>query len=196
MTLRIERVTGRAIERHLDALAALRIAVFREFPYLYEGSLEYEQRYLARYAHSDAAVIVLALDDERVVGASTAMPLVDHSDDAVPPLVRAGYDPATVYYFGESVLDPAYRGRGLGVAFFEQREQRARELGFRTAAFCAVERPADHPRRPANYRPHDRLWTRRGFVRRAEITTTFSWRDLDEAADSPKQMVFWIKELE
>ncbi|HEU4730045.1 MAG TPA: GNAT family N-acetyltransferase [Kofleriaceae bacterium] len=191
----IERVQGEAIERHLPALAALRIAVFREFPYLYAGTLDYERGYLAHYAASPAALVVLARDGERVVGAATAMPLVAHSDDVVPPLAAAGYDPARVCYFGESVLERAYRGRGLGSAFFVERDAHARAHGFATAAFCAVVRPADHPRRPAGYRPLDPLWARHGFVRRPDITTTFSWRDLDDTAESAKPMVFWIKEL-
>jgi GNAT superfamily N-acetyltransferase len=169
--------------------------VFREYPYLYLGDQEYEQKYLATYAVTDAGLVVLALDGDRVVGASTALPLAQHSDDVVPPLERAGYPAASVYYFGESVLEPAYRGRGLGRAFFEHREQRARALGFRTAAFCAVDRPADHPRRPADYRGHDALWASCGFQRRPDITATFSWRDLDDAGETAKQMTFWLKAL-
>jgi GNAT superfamily N-acetyltransferase len=193
--VRIERATGAAIMHYFDALAALRIGVFREYPYLYDGSLAYERDYLASYAGSPASLAVIACDGDRVVGASTAMPLTLHSDDVVPPLVRAGFDPATVYYFGESVLEPAYRGRGLGSRFFEERERRARELGFATATFCAVERPSDHPRRPPGYQPPGALWRRHGFERRPDIVGTFTWRDLGDAEETAKPMVFWIKPL-
>lgn len=195
MSVVVERVQGAAVERHLPALAELRISVFREFPYLYVGSLDYERQYLAHYAASPDALIVLARDGERVVGAATAMPLITHSDDVVPPLVAAAYDPRRVFYFGESVLDRAYRGRGLGHAFFEEREAHARSHGFTTAAFCAVVRPEDHLRRPEGYRPLDGLWIRHGFVRRPDITTLFSWRDLDDTEETPKLMEFWTKEL-
>ena len=188
-------MTGRAIEAHLGALAHLRISVFQEYPYLYLGDLEYEQRYLATYAATDAALVVLALEGDRVVGASTALPLAQHSDDVVPPLERAGYPASSVYYFGESVLERAYRGRGLGRTFFEHRERRARELGFRVASFCAVDRPPDHPRRPADYRGHDALWASCGFQRRPDVVARFAWRDLDEPAETEKPMTFWIKEL-
>ena len=194
-TIRIERATGAEIERYLDALAALRTGVFREYPYLYDGSPAYEHEYLASYAGSPDSLFVVACDGDRVVGASTALPLTQHSDDVVPPLVRAGFDPASVYYFGESVLEPAYRGRGLGSRFFEERERRARELGFAVATFCAVERPADHPQRPASYRPPGALWRRHGFERRPDIVGTFSWRDLGETEETAKPMVFWIKPL-
>ena len=179
----------------LAAVAALRITVFREFPYLYEGSLAYEEKYLASYTASPQHVVVVARDGDTVIGAATAMPLTAHTDDVAPPLAAAGYDPARVYYFGESVLLPAYRGRGLGNAFFDHREAAARRFGFTTATFCAVARPADHPARPAGYIPHDAFWTKRGFTRRDELRTTFSWLDVGDAHDTAKEMVFWTKEL-
>jgi len=195
VTVRIELATGAAIAPYLDAVAALRLTVFRDYPYLYEGSADYEHRYLASYASSPASLVVVVLDGSRAVGASTAMPLAGHSDAVVPPLARAGFAPGSVYYFGESVLEPAYRGRGLGARFFEARERRARELGFTTAAFCAVDRPPDHPRRPADYQPPGALWRRHGFVRRPDIVGDFAWRDLGDAGETAKPMVFWIKEL-
>jgi GNAT superfamily N-acetyltransferase len=195
VTVRIERATGAAIVPYLEDLAALRIAVFREYPYLYEGSADYERRYLASYASSPESLVVVALDGSRVVGASTAMPAVQHSDAVAPPLARAGFAPDAVYYFGESVLEPAYRGRGLGARFFEERERRARELGFGVAAFCAVDRPPDHPRRPRDYQPPGALWRRHGFARRPDIVCDFAWCDLGDAEDTAKPMVFWIKEL-
>jgi GNAT superfamily N-acetyltransferase len=195
MTLRIELATGAAIAPYLDAVAALRRAVFRDYPYLYDGSAEYEREYLASYASSPASLVVIALDGDRAVGASTAMPAVGHSDAIAPPLARAGFAPDSVFYFGESVLEPAYRGRGLGARFFDERERRARELGFATAAFCAVDRPPDHPRRPRDYRAPGALWRRHGFVRRPDIVCDFEWRDLGDADETAKPMVFWIKEL-
>lgn len=195
MTIRIELATGAAITPYLGALAALRISVFREYPYLYEGSADYERDYLASYARSPASLVVLALDGNRAVGASTALPLVQHSDAVVPPLVRAGFAPGSVYYFGESVLEPAYRGRGLGSRFFDERERRARELGFAVATFCAVDRPPDHPRAPRDYQPPGALWRRHGFVRRSDIVGNFEWRDLGDSGETIKPMVFWIKEL-
>jgi GNAT superfamily N-acetyltransferase len=194
--IEITCVTGAAITPHLDALAALRMRVFREYPYLYDGSIEYEHHYLASYARSPASLVVLALEGDRVIGASTALPLTLHSDDVVPPLVRAGFDPARVYYFGESVLDPAYRGHGIGGRFFAAREAQARAQGFAVAAFCAVDRPADHPRRPADYQPPGALWRRHGFVRRPDIVGEMAWRDLGDADETAKPMVFWIKHLE
>jgi GNAT superfamily N-acetyltransferase len=194
-TVRVACMTGAAIAPYLDALAELRMRIFRAFPYLYDGSADYERAYLASYAQSPASLIVLALDGDRVIGAATALPLAQHSDDVVPPLARAGFAPDTVYYFGESVLEPAYRGHGIGARFFVEREAQARALGFRIATFCAVDRPADHPRRPADYQPPGALWRRHGFVRRPDIVGEFAWRDVGDSDETAKPMVFWVKEL-
>ncbi len=44
------------------------IEVFRAFPYLYEGSAEYERKYLSTYARSPGSIFVLAFDGDEVVG--------------------------------------------------------------------------------------------------------------------------------
>ena len=75
MSLRVERLTGPALQAALPDLAALRTRVFRDWPYLYEGSEAYERRYIATYAASVDSVIVGAFDGGRLVGAATALPL-------------------------------------------------------------------------------------------------------------------------
>ncbi len=193
--VRVEPFVGPAVSAYLPAVAALRIEVFRDWPYLYDGTLAYEQEYLAGYARGDRNLVVIAFAGDRVVGAATAMPAAVHSVEVVAPLVAAGLDPATVFYFGESVLLPAYRGQGVGHQFFDEREGFARAGGFVTAAFCAVERPAEHPRRPPAYQGLDRFWTKRGFVRRPDIVGEMAWRDVGDADDSRKSMGFWLKRL-
>ena len=136
----IETLSGGAIRAVVPELARLRVEVFRDWPYLYDGDLAYERRYLAKYAGMEDATIVVARVDGRVVGASTALPLATAEKEMQRPFLDAGLDPRDWYYFGESVLEAAHRGRGIGVAFFRAREARAAALGFRRTTFC--ERPA------------------------------------------------------
>jgi GNAT superfamily N-acetyltransferase len=112
------------------------------------------------------------------------------------PFRAAGLDPAAWYYFGESVLERGFRGRGVGVAFFAAREARARALGRRFAAFCAVVRPDDHPARPAGHVPLDAFWTRRGYARRPGLVASFAWKDVGDAAETAKTMEFWTRALD
>ncbi|MCF8499745.1 MAG: GNAT family N-acetyltransferase [Rhodospirillum sp.] len=195
MTIRVKPLTGEAARAITDDLARLRISVFREFPYLYDGDRDYERTYLETYAKARDGVIVAAFDGDRVIGAATALPLTAEPDHVGKPFRLAGIPLETVFYFGESVLEPAYRGQGLGHAFFDGRESHARSLGYRTAAFCAVIRPEDHPRRAATYRPHDVFWTKRGYTRQDSMTCQMTWRDLDETSQSAKALRFWTRTL-
>jgi len=195
MNLRVEVFSGGEVAPLIPELARLRMAVFREWPYLYDGSLEYETRYLSKFVNLPESTLVVVRDGEQVVGASTALPLAQAEAEFQAPFVGAGLNPAEWYYFGESVLEPAYRGQGLGVAFFRLREARALELGYRKVTFCAVERPAEHPLKPANYRPLDAFWQRRGFSKRPDLVCAFTWRDLGQPQETPKPMVFWVKQL-
>jgi len=97
--LTIARVRGAAVLPYLEGVAELRIAVFREFPYLYDGDPAYEREYLRVYAASEKSVIVLALDDGRIVGASTGLPLAESDADFRRPFERAGYPVEEVFYF-------------------------------------------------------------------------------------------------
>jgi GNAT superfamily N-acetyltransferase len=195
--VRVERLSGAALEAKLPDLAALRISVFREFPYLYDGTEDYERRYLRTYADTPGAVIVGAFAGDALVGAATGLPMAGEPPHVREPLERVGWPAERVFYLGESVLLPAWRGRGLGVRFFAEREAHARALGgFALAAFCAVVRPVDHPRRPRAYVPLDAFWQRRGYAKLDGVTCSFTWQDLDEAAQSPKPMQFWAKRLD
>ena len=102
----------------------------------------------------------------------------------------------SVFYYGESVLLPSYRGRGIGKAFLAKRERHAAERGFSTVAFCAVERPDDHPLKPAGYVPLHGFWRSQGYERHPELATTFRWKDIGEPTETDKPMVFWLKSLQ
>lgn len=196
MSLRVTPLTGAAILPFLDALAALRIRVFREYPYLYEGTRDYERRYLRNYAQSRDSVVVGAFDGDRLVGAATALPLRHEPDTVTAPFRARGFDTDRIFYFGESVLLPEYRGQGIGVRFFTEREAHARAVGSHDhAAFCAVIRPDNHPRRPASHVPLDLFWQNRGFARVDGLVCSLSWRDRDEAVETPKPMAVWMKAL-
>lgn len=194
--VRLTTCQGQAIAPYLDDLARLRIDVFRDFPYLYDGDFEYESQYLKRYAECPDSLFVLALDGDRVVGAATGMPLADDVEEFRAPFERAGYDISRIFYYGESVLLGEYRGQGIGKAFMSEREAHAANKGFDIVAFCAVERPDDHPRRPVNYQPLHGFWRSQGYRQVPELHTTFHWKDIDDDQETDKPMVFWLKELQ
>lgn len=198
MTIEIRVVSGSDVRDWLLAVAQLRITVFRHWPYLYDGNADYEARYLQAYAQSAGSVFVLAIDcstsAQTVVGASTAIPLQDDAQTFQQPFIERGIAPASVFYFGESVLLPAYRGRGIGHQFFDQRQMHAKHIGnFAMTAFCAVDRSEDDPRRPPDYRGNEAFWKKRGYQKQIGMQCKIAWKDVDEVDETEKTLTFWTR---
>ena len=192
--IEVRTFDGAQIEPWLDAVAALRIAVFRDWPYLYAGDRAYEKQYLATYAKSPESLFVLAFDDERVIGASTGIPLADETEAFRKPFLDRGMAPGGVFYFGESVLLREYRGHGH--RFFDEREGYARRFGrFALTAFCAVERDIGDPRRPVGHRDNDAFWIKRGYARQDGMFCELDWQEIGMAQSSLHRLRFWLRPL-
>jgi len=196
MSMQLETVVGDALARYIPDLARLRMTVFREYPYLYDGSDAYEADYLRTYTASGEAIAVLARDGEAIVGASTGIPLAAETEAFVRPFEALGLDPTAVFYCGESVLLPDWRGRGIYRAFFEAREAYARGLGgMAWISFCGVVRPENHPLRPAHWEPLDAVWRHFGFASEPKLRTSYAWKDIDQPASTEHPMQFWLRPL-
>lgn len=195
MTLAYRTLRGSDVSNALDDLARLRIAVFRDWPYLYDGDLDYERRYMASYVDKPGAILVAAMDGSKVVGASTGTLMEDHAEDFQAAFAGSGYELADIFYCAESILLERYRGRGAGRVFFKEREAHARQLGRKHAVFCGVIRSDTHPLRPVAYRPLDTFWASIGYRKLDGVIASFRWKDVNEAHQTEKSLQFWIKDL-
>ena len=193
--MRTQRLTGDALTAAFDDLARLRIDVFRDWPYLYDGTVEYERAYLQTYEHSRDPIVIGVYDGDTLVGASTGAPLAEHADDFFQAFAGTTINIDKMFYCGESLLLPQYRGRGIGHVFFDQREAFARSLGFEQICFAAVVRPADHPLKPDAYQPLDAFWRKRGYDRLPGAVAHFSWKDIDQTEETEKPLQMWGRDL-
>jgi GNAT superfamily N-acetyltransferase len=195
-SIQIKTCIGTELIPFIPKLAELRIEIFRDFPYLYDGTLAYEYQYLKTYSSCSQAFCALVFDKETLVGATTGIPLSFETPEVKAPFLKAGIPDDEVFYFGESILKKAYRGTGIGIRFFKLREEFALSLPeTRFTAFCGVVRPENHPRSPKGYKPLNIFWQRMGYEKQVGMTTHFSWKDLDEQTESPKEMQFWMKSI-
>lgn len=196
LTFDYEPLKGAEITPYIQSLAKLRIAVFREFPYLYEGSFDYERPYLERYATSARSLIVLMKHQGEVVGATSCLPLEDELAEFRHPFERSGHDLSDYFYFGESIILPEFRGKGAGGKFFQFREDHAASFGtFQFTTFCAVERPHDHPARPSNYRPLHEFWERTGFQKQIDLQCQLDWKEHGSNDEVAHTLTFWTKAI-
>lgn len=192
--IRLHDLQGDAMHPWLDVLGDLRIRVFREFPYLYDGTLEYEREYLKRYMTARDALVVMVTDGHGdAVGATTCLPLAEECEEFQQPFIQSGADIGKIFYFGESLLLPDWRGRGIGKLFFDHRESHAHQLGYETTTFCAVDRPENHPLRPMHYRPLDAFWASRGYVKQVGMQARFAWREVGKEEESDQTLTFWVR---
>jgi len=193
----VRSFTGSIDEKYIIELAKLRIAVFRDFPYLYDGSMEYERAYLKTYSDSADSIIAIAFDGDQIIGASTGIPMECETENVQKPWLDAHADVSTLFYYGESILLNAYRGKGIGVQFFEHRENWVKALNrFQLITFCGVIRPENHPFKPHDYNPLDDFWRKRGFEKTKNLVCRMHWKDINEETESEKMLHFWVKNME
>jgi GNAT superfamily N-acetyltransferase len=195
IAVKIETLTGAALADALDDVARLRLAVFRDWPYLYDGDFNYERLYLQVYEQSNRAIVITVSDGDWMVGASTAAPLAEHADDFFEAFAGTTIDIDKTFYCGESVLLPRYRGQGIGHQFFDLREEHAREMGYKHICFASVVRPPDHPLRPPAYVSLDGFWEGRGYKRLPGVVAHFPWKDVDQSTRTEKPLQFWFRDL-
>ncbi|NHN92057.1 GNAT family N-acetyltransferase [Acetobacter sicerae] len=196
MSVTIETLTGERLLSVVPDLARLRITIFREWPYLYDGNLAYEEKYLHAYMRSPGTAVVVAKDGDKVVGASTCLPLKDEMACIRAPFEERGLSTDDFFYFGESVLLESYRGQGIGVRFFEERERHARSASNASfAVFCAVRRWKTDPRRPDNAKSLADFWMKRGFTPLPGVSCHLGWKEPDVPGQRDHLLDFHIKPL-
>ena len=194
--LRIETFAHGRATPLLPALSRLRQAVFRDWPYLYDGTAAQEVEYLAPFLQAPSAALVVAFDGETPVGCATCLALPEADEDISAPFAAMGLDPADHFYFGESVLLPHYRGRGAGVAFFAAREAHARAASACThATFCAVRRPEHHPLKPQGAGTLHDFWRHRGYAPVPGLACTMSWKQVDTEGEVENTLDFWRRKI-
>lgn len=186
--LRWEFLRGTEIAPVLEELGMLRIRVFREYPYLYDGSLEYEQKYLQYYAaNPDGMVILLRDTDNQVVGAATGQPAKGNWADN--SLKVFGDD---AYYWGELILDRPYRKRGIGNDLYKQMLAKIHELGYtKIGIYMIVTRP-DDPLRPSDYLEISDFAHNHGYRKIPGATEEWSWKHIGDTEETPHTLQAWI----
>lgn len=193
--MEILRLSGAQARDYAQELGELRLKVFYDYPYLYEGSLEYEMKYLETYFKAQHSVVILIMDQGKVVGATTGIWASEEEESFRKPFDDFGLNSSEVFYFGESVLLSQYRGKGIGKIFMQEREAFARTLGFiKFLSFCAVQRE-NHPLMPQDYKPLDSFWESVGFIKAPGLVTEYAWKDRGENDETKKLMQYWIKEI-
>lgn len=180
----------------IEEIARLRINIFKEYPYLYDGDLNYEADYLKKFVHTPDSIVVILKDNEHVVGAMTGLPLKYEDESIQRPWLEQSEDIEKVYYFSEILIYPEYRGKGFGQKIFDLAEKTV--IGFNTYtifSLATVIRPEDHPEKPGDYKELYAFWSKNGYTNNENLICRIPWKEIGEDVASSKPLMFWLKKL-
>ena len=184
-SITISTLSGEAIKPYSALLGQMRLKLFKEFPYLYDGNRNdatraQEKEYDTTYEKSPNARLIVAKDGEKIVGFMTLIPLSEEMREIQQPFLDAGIDVQKYIYVGEVLILPEYRGQGILRRFFEEHNAYARTQKFSHSVFMAVDRPHNHPLRPSDYRELEPIWEHFGYKKMNDsMKVKFPWMQVD-----------------
>ncbi|QVL55435.1 MAG: GNAT family N-acetyltransferase [Simkaniaceae bacterium] len=190
------QLIGNKILPYIAEIAKLRIQIFHEWPYLYEGCLEYEKKHLQTYTKTQESLVIIAKHGNRIIGAVTGVPAKDSMQEVQKALENASFPLETTYYLGEILLLDEYRGSGIGSQLYRFFEDSVRKKNrYHTVVLCEINRSDTDKRKPLSYEGLDVFWHHFQYKRSAKIKTSFSYQEIGSDKETPHPMVFWEKHL-
>ncbi|MCH9632523.1 MAG: hypothetical protein S4CHLAM6_08600 [Chlamydiae bacterium] len=185
------------IKNFIPDIARLRIEIFAEYPFLYDGDFECECKYLEKYASTKNAIVVVAYDNNQVIGISTGYPFADQNKELKRVFQKSKRNVNDYFCLAESILLKQYRGKGVGRKLFDQLEVFAKDFKqYKYICLFTSARPADDPKRPKEYRSTGPYWSKQGFCEHPELTFEDSYKEIEDDKETQHKMIFWIKELD
>lgn len=188
-----------SINTLIPFIATQRITMFKQYPYLYQGTSDGEYEYLSWFAQLPTSTVAVAYDGEIPIGFLTGSALIDfesHFHGSADLFRNAGLDSESYYYFGEVIVLPAYRDNSICRHLFAALEQHARDHGFSAVCFTC-EQHEQHPLKPANYKELGPLFTKLGYSKTG-LTILFDWDTIQPDGSIAKMfhpLTYWMKDL-
>lgn len=193
---------GSEIIKNIPEVAQFRIKYFRDYPYLYEGNIAEEEKYLKGFCEDSKSLLLLIKDSSgETIAVSTSLPLISNSTilAGVPELFESkGLSPEVFFYYGEVIISLNYRSLGLTRKIFSIQEEYGKSLGLSSISLSTVFRESSDPRRPENYTKHNLIWFKMGF-KKTDIRIDYEWPTIQangEVKNIKNPMVFFIKEIQ
>ena len=173
-------------------LAELRISIFREYPYLYDGDMEYEKHYLQKFSTGKDACIILAFFKQKVVGALSGLAL-SAEDESVYKVWLTFPEFNHVYYLSEILIEKSFRKLGLGNQMFDLMHEWVSSHFYTFSVLATVIRPDNHSLRPTDYRTLDHFWQNKGYRQIPDKKCFLSLKEIDQEVDTQNELSFWMK---
>lgn len=187
--------TGQQFQQHINSIAGLRISIFKEYPYLYDGDIQTEMEYLKSYTKSKHSVLIIVKDKQNIIGAVTGIPLAEADEIFLTPFAK-NQSIQSIFYLGEILLLKEYRGKGIGYQMYRMFEDLVRQkTEYHKIALAEVIRCQHDPRKPKNYTSLQKFWVRLGYVEHSDMVIQANYKEIDSNWKIPHSLVYSFKDL-
>lgn len=193
--LDIKILHGNEAKPFLNDIAQMRIEMFREFPYLYDGSIEYERNYLEGYFSSPSSTIILGFSGKRLIAFSSSIALNDEMDEIKQPFIDQKLPLKDYFYIGEMMIQPEFRGKGLLRQFFDTQENYAKQNGYKHSVFMTVRRSDEHIERPEDYKDIAPIWRHFEYEILPNMQIDMPWQRVDTGKEEMNVLDVWYKKI-
>lgn len=198
-TYTFKLIQGPDLKNEIEHLAHQRLTLFKEYPYLYHGTLEQEIEYCSWFCDLSTTALAIAYCDDKPVGLVSGTSFVDfstHFTGSYDLFKNAGLAPETFFYVAEVLIDPVYRNQSLAKKLFKLIETYAHEVGY--TSMCLVEESHEqHPLKPIDYQSLDLFFTKLGYYK-TDLVISYSWSTIQidgSLQDEDHAMNYWLKSL-
>lgn len=198
-TYTFKLIQGPDLKNEIEHLAHQRLILFKEYPYLYHGTLEQEIEYCSWFCDLSTTALAIAYCDDKPVGLVSGTSFVDFSTHFIGSydlFKSASLAPETFFYVAEVLIHPMHRDKQVATQLFALIETYAHEAGYTN--MCLVEEShAQHPLKPLDYKSLDPFFTKLGYSK-TNLQITYSWSTIQidgSLQDEEHSMNYWIKNL-
>ena len=195
-SIAIEVLKGNEVIPHLKRLIEIRLSFYRDYPYLYDGSIEDEENYLRMYGNSENTLLVVAKRDDEVVGAILGLPLPESPEENKEAFQDLEISPEDLFYLGDNIVIRELKIGNVQEQMYHQFEGAVNHLKkYRGIVVCEIERDVNDPKKITNDTFYEFAWHTQGFIREPNQIVNFSWKEIGDSKSSNHHMVFWRKSL-
>lgn len=193
----LEIIKGKDIQRYFEPFTQLRMAFYRDYPYLYAGNKEFERKYFSMFTTHEDSRLIVAKEEDKIVGAILGAPLKATAEEVQRPYKEQGKSIDTIYYLGDILVQKDHRDQGIGSALYEEFESIIRSMKkYQEIDLYEIARSDEHPRKPKDYKPIEDFWKKRGYTQASDLKAEFAWKEIGEKQESsPHSMAVYLKKV-
>ncbi|HEV2601172.1 MAG TPA: hypothetical protein VGT41_02640 [Candidatus Babeliales bacterium] len=192
-------LTGQNLQTITSFMAQQRVEAFREYPYLYEGTVAEDTEYVQWLVGLQHSAVAASYLDGEPVGFVSGIAFVDNEQEfkgSCALFEENGLDPKDFYYVPEAIVAAAHRNKSLFTRLHSLLEEHVKSLGYK-ASCLVLESHEQHPLKPVDYKGPDEAFIKTGYSK-TRMLTSCAWPTIQPDGPAKNQvhpLTYWIKNL-